>query len=79
MCRLNVSLLRQRAAEMGDRDNQQIADRAGISRSVVSRTLNGTLPKLPTLFALARAYGISLDDALLADDQDTAPADVVPA
>lgn len=79
MCRLNVDLLKKRAAEMGDRDNQQIADRAGISRSVVSRTLSGGMPKLPTLFALARAYGISLDDALIPDDQDTAPADVVPA
>lgn len=78
MCRLNVSLLKQRAEEMGDRDNQQIADRAGISRSVVSRTLAGGMPKLPTLVALARAYGISLDDVLLADDQDAAPV-AVPA
>ncbi|WP_237309810.1 helix-turn-helix domain-containing protein [Streptomyces sp. AMCC400023] len=73
MCRLNVDLIRQRAAEMGDRNNQQIADRAGLSRSVVSRTLAGSLPEVTNLVRLARAYGIRLDDVLVMEEQDTEP------
>lgn len=60
--RLDTELLRERAAAKGDTLHEEIARRAGIDRSVVSRLFSGAIPTLANLTALAWAYDIRLDD-----------------
>ncbi|MEU7323314.1 helix-turn-helix transcriptional regulator [Streptomyces griseoviridis] len=62
MLRLDTDLLRSRAAAIGDGTHAEIARRAGIDRSVVTRLFSGTVPSLFNLTAIAWAYGIALDD-----------------
>ncbi|MYR58858.1 helix-turn-helix domain-containing protein [Streptomyces sp. SID625] len=62
MLRLDIELLKQRASERGDATHDDIAQRAGIARSVVTRIFGGSVPTLPNATALAWAYGITLDE-----------------
>lgn len=74
MLRLDIDLLRQRAAEHGDLWHEEIARRAGIDRSVVSRLFNGAIPTLANLTALAWAYDIKLDDLVPAQPDEPVKA-----
>ncbi|MER7739944.1 helix-turn-helix transcriptional regulator [Streptomyces sp. NPDC096538] len=63
MLRLDTTLLKAEAAKKGDETHEEIARRAGIDRSAVTRLfLGSTVPSLPNVTALAWAYGIPLDD-----------------
>ncbi|MGV9913449.1 helix-turn-helix domain-containing protein [Streptomyces tendae] len=62
MLRLDIDLLKQRAASKGDTTHEEIATRAGIDRSVVTRAFSGSVPSLANTTALAWAYDIALDD-----------------
>ncbi|WP_354643954.1 helix-turn-helix domain-containing protein [Kitasatospora camelliae] len=67
--RLNTQRLRTAAAEHGDTSDYQIAGRTGLSKSTLSRLTNGKcLPQAATLMRFRRAYGLSADDLLVADD-----------
>ncbi|MEU6595407.1 helix-turn-helix transcriptional regulator [Streptomyces sp. NPDC046881] len=59
---MDTDLLRKRAAAQGDETHEEIARRAGIDRSAVTRVFAGTVPTLANTTALAWAYEISLDD-----------------
>jgi transcriptional regulator with XRE-family HTH domain len=53
------------AQKVGDTTGYAIAQRAGISGSVVSRILNGRRrPSLETAVTLARTYGVQVDDLI---------------
>ncbi|WP_328436103.1 helix-turn-helix transcriptional regulator [Streptomyces sp. NBC_00425] len=59
---LQTGVLLERATSRGDLTHDDIAKRAGIDRSAVSRLLAGRgVPTLPIVTALAWAYGIELD------------------
>ncbi|MDX3345994.1 helix-turn-helix transcriptional regulator [Streptomyces sp. ME02-6987-2C] len=62
MLRLDTDLLRARAAKRGDTTHEDIARRAGIERSTVTRIFSGTVPTLVNVTALAWAYDIPLDN-----------------
>jgi predicted transcriptional regulator len=62
LLRLDTELLRQRAAAKGDVTHEDIARRAEIDRSVVTRLFSGSVPSLVNVTAIAWAYEISLDD-----------------
>ncbi|WP_181387249.1 helix-turn-helix transcriptional regulator [Streptomyces sp. Act143] len=75
MLRLDTELLKARAAEKGDLTHEEIARRAGIDRSVVTRVFNGSVPTLPNVTAIAWAYGIALDELVpKAEDAVGVPA-----
>ncbi|MFJ1606936.1 helix-turn-helix domain-containing protein [Streptomyces sp. NPDC088253] len=59
---VDTDLLKTRAAAMGDVSHEEIAHRAGVNRSTVTRMFLGTVPTVPNLAALAWAYEISLDE-----------------
>ncbi|MFJ5038027.1 helix-turn-helix domain-containing protein [Streptomyces parvulus] len=65
MLRLDTDLVKNKAHGQGDVTHEDIAIRAGIDRSSVTRFFAGTVPTLPTVTALAWAYGIKLDDLVL--------------
>ncbi|MEV5930069.1 helix-turn-helix domain-containing protein [Streptomyces cellulosae] len=62
MLRLDTKLLKAEAAKKGDETHEEIARRAGIDRSAVTRLFLGTVPSLANITALAWAYDIPLDD-----------------
>ncbi|MFF5968151.1 helix-turn-helix domain-containing protein [Streptomyces collinus] len=62
MLRLDTELLKEKANAKGDTTHDQIARRAGIDRSVVTRVFMGNIPTLVNVTAIAWAYEISLDD-----------------
>jgi transcriptional regulator with XRE-family HTH domain len=72
LLRLDTDLLKKRAADRGDNTHEEIARRAGIDRSSVTRLFSGTLPSLPNITALAWAYDIPLDELV---PKAKAPAD----
>lgn len=76
MLRLDIDLLKERAAGKGDLTQEEIASRAGIDRSVVSRLFSGAIPSLANLTALAWAYDIRLDDLVPPQTQATEPEGV---
>ncbi|MXM66736.1 helix-turn-helix domain-containing protein [Streptomyces sp. HUCO-GS316] len=76
MLRLDTDLLREKAAEKGDLTHGEIATRAGIDRSVVTRLFSGQVPSLPNLTALAWAYGIKLDDLVPPQAESAEPVEV---
>lgn len=61
---VDTQVLLARADGMGDLTHEDIARRAGIERSVVTRLLQGGVPKLATVTALAWAYGIDLNELI---------------
>ncbi|GGQ49469.1 hypothetical protein GCM10010250_21220 [Streptomyces althioticus] len=61
MLRLDTKLLKAEAAKKGDETHEEIARRAGIDRSAVTRLFLGTVPSLANVTALAWAYDIPLD------------------
>ncbi|MEU1815218.1 helix-turn-helix transcriptional regulator [Streptomyces roseifaciens] len=61
--RFRAEVLTRRAAAAGDHTNYAIAQRTGLRESTISRLIAGrTTPSLPTLGAIATAYGTTLDD-----------------
>lgn len=70
--RFRVDVLTDRARALGDETHYAIAQRAGVRESTISRLVAGrTVPSLPTLAALAAAYGTSLDDLVTGLTQPT--------
>jgi hypothetical protein len=67
--RLDIGLLKEQAIAKGDLTHGEIALRAGIDRSTVTRVLAGTVPSLANTTALAWAYGISLDELVPRPDR----------
>ncbi len=66
MLRLAVKVLRDEAAKRGHDTQEEIAEHAGINRSALSRTMAGhTVPSLLTVYRLAKAYGITIDELVL--------------
>lgn len=68
MLRLDTDLLKDRAADKGDHTHEEIARRAGIDRSVVTRLFAGSVPSLVNVTALAWAYEIPLDSLVPKDE-----------
>ncbi|MFI2434751.1 helix-turn-helix domain-containing protein [Streptomyces sp. NPDC018693] len=62
MLRLDTELLKTRAAAKGDNTHEEIARRADVDRSVVTRLFSGSVPSLANVTALAWAYEIPLDE-----------------
>lgn len=61
--RFRPDVLTARAEAMGDTTHYSIAVRTGVRESTISRLMAGrTTPTLPTLGAIASAYGTTLDD-----------------
>jgi transcriptional regulator with XRE-family HTH domain len=75
--RLDTELLKEKAKAKGDRTHEEIASRAGIDRSVVTRLFSGAIPSLANLTSLAWAYGIPLDQ--LVPPQPEGATEGVPA
>ncbi|MFZ4266512.1 helix-turn-helix domain-containing protein [Streptomyces arboris] len=74
--RLKADVLNRKAEAAGDLTMYDIAQRAGVRESTISRLLSGrTTPTLSTLAAVAVAYGTTLDE--LVDGMARPPA--VPA
>lgn len=66
LLRLAADVLQEKALQAGHLTQEDIAGHAGIERSVLSRLLAGrTMPTLPTLVRLSRAYGVTIDDLVL--------------
>ncbi|MEU1853639.1 helix-turn-helix transcriptional regulator [Streptomyces sp. NPDC019990] len=59
---MDIDLLKKKAAAHGDVTHEEIARRAGIDRSAVTRVFAGTVPTLANTTALAWAYDIKLDE-----------------
>ena len=53
---------------VGDDNQQRIADRAGFDKSNLSRWKKGARPDVEFVVRLARAYGANVLDALVASD-----------
>lgn len=61
--RFRADVLAQKAEAAGDRTHYAIAERTGVRESTISRIIAArTIPTLPTLVAMAIAYGTTLDD-----------------
>ncbi|WP_433856747.1 helix-turn-helix domain-containing protein [Streptomyces kronopolitis] len=61
--RFRADVLTTKAEAVGDTTHYAIAQRAGVRESTISRLVAGrTVPTVATLFAIADAYGIDLDD-----------------
>jgi transcriptional regulator with XRE-family HTH domain len=70
---LDAQLLLSKAREKGDLNPAAIARRLETNRSTVVRLITGqTVPSVPSLLAMRRAYGISLDDLVPEDAEVTA-------
>lgn len=73
--RINAPALREAAAKLGDESDYAIAKRARVSKSTVSRLLNGgTRPGVVTLGKFCDAYELDVNDLLVADDSLQAAA-----
>ena len=60
---VRTKALTSAAARAGDLTAYAMAHRIGVRQSTISRILAGrTVPSLPTIGALALAYGLKLDD-----------------
>ncbi|KQW13596.1 helix-turn-helix transcriptional regulator [Streptomyces sp. Root369] len=68
LLRLDIALLKAKAAEKGDITHDEIARRAEIDRSVVTRLFLGKVPSLVNITALAWAYDIPLDELVPRDE-----------
>lgn len=67
--RLDADHLRAVAAKHGDKTDEQIARRIKVSKSTMSRLVNGgNLPRLITLAKFETAYGLTDRDLIVADD-----------
>ncbi|QKW07015.1 helix-turn-helix transcriptional regulator [Streptomyces sp. NA04227] len=61
--RFCADVLTKKAESVGDLTHHAIAQRAGVRESTISRLIAGrTVPTVATLFAVADAYGIDIDD-----------------
>ncbi|MEU6929037.1 helix-turn-helix transcriptional regulator [Streptomyces sp. NPDC046374] len=61
--RFRADVLTKKAQAAGDTTNFLIAVRTGLRESTISRLMAGlTMPTVPTLGAIASAYGMTLDD-----------------
>ncbi|MCX4550532.1 MULTISPECIES: helix-turn-helix transcriptional regulator [unclassified Streptomyces] len=61
--RFRADVLAAKAAAASDMTHYAIARRTGVVESTISRLIAGrTMPSLPTLGAIAAAYGTTLDD-----------------
>jgi transcriptional regulator with XRE-family HTH domain len=61
--RFRPDVLLDKAKAAGDLTHYAIAQRIGVRESTISRLVAGhTTPNLPTLGAIASAYGTTLDD-----------------
>ncbi|MET7321464.1 helix-turn-helix transcriptional regulator [Streptomyces sp. NPDC005549] len=78
MYRLNVSRLRQIAAEHGDKTPYAIAKRTGVSISSAYRYVDGSAqPDLNSALRLAQAYDLDIRTVMdLVEDEDEEPAGV---
>ncbi|WCN06005.1 helix-turn-helix domain-containing protein [Streptomyces sp. M92] len=78
MYRLNVTRLRQIAAEHGDRTPYAIAKRTGVSISSAYRYVDGSAqPDLNSALRLAQAYDLDIRTVMdLVEDEEDEPAGV---
>jgi transcriptional regulator with XRE-family HTH domain len=60
---INADKLRAAAALIGDKTDYSIHKRTGLSKSTISRILNGKVePKVSTVDMLGQPYGLKFDD-----------------
>ncbi|MFD5002162.1 helix-turn-helix domain-containing protein [Streptomyces mutabilis] len=78
MYRLNVTRLRQIAAEHGDKTPYAIAKRTGVSISSAYRYVDGSAqPDLNSALRLAQAYDLDIRTVMdLVEDEEDEPAGV---
>jgi len=58
----------------GEMTQQQLADRAGVTRQTIIAIEAGKYaPSLPLAFRIARAFGVSIDDVFRYEDTDLKP------
>lgn len=77
--RLNIGLLRKTAAAHGDKTDTLIAARTRISAatiSTLSKPDSKREPKVATFHALGQPYDLTVDQLILADDEDAEPEPV---
>ncbi|MFI2301970.1 helix-turn-helix domain-containing protein [Actinacidiphila glaucinigra] len=62
---LRTSFLREKAEEVGDTCDAEIAKRIGVRQSTISRLLTGeTFPSVRTLYVLGGAYNVAMDELI---------------
>jgi len=60
--------------ENGEMTQQQLADRAGVTRQTIIAIEAGKYaPSLPLAFRIAHAFGVSIDDVFRYEDTDLKP------
>lgn len=60
--------------ENGEMTQQQLADRAGVTRQTIIAIEAGKYaPSLPLAFRIAHAFGVSIDDVFRYEDTDSEP------
>jgi len=58
----------------GEMTQQQLADRAGVTRQTIIAIEAGKYaPSLPLAFRIAHAFGVSIDDVFRYEDTDSEP------
>lgn len=73
--RLRTDVLRDKAGEAGDSTDAEIAERAGVNQSTISRLLAGeTKPSVRTLYALSGAYDVPMNELLTSPEPAEASA-----
>lgn len=62
---LRTAYLREKAGEAGDISDAEIARRAGVRQSTITRLLTGqTMPTIHTLWVLGTAYRVPMDELI---------------